>query len=129
MLVVIKSTYNRELCRLVVQPRSLVGELVSMACQELGELDPAMHFIRPSSWSETYGLCAETRLPLILNDYILDTKKIQYNHELHLISYEDYYTRTPNEFNLRITGKCSDYIVSGPFILILFILFLKVFFF
>lgn len=97
MLVTIKDPIGKILCRVTVQPLSPVRELLSKAIAETSAIDLEEGlFLRPCTWAESVGLHPDTKLPLVLNEYILDSLQ----RHPQLIEYEPALNRTTRESNL-----------------------------
>lgn len=85
---------GKELCSVVIPPLSKVHDLIDVT---VGELDAGFNanavYIRPVFWENHVGLHPDTILPLVLNEYILDTRK----NKPMLVEYdpEEPYKRKP----------------------------------
>jgi len=77
MLVAIKSPSTGEtFCHVTVQPLSPVRVLIQKAVAEIDAgLAEEGVYLRPPSWDASFGLHPDTLLPLVLNEYVLDTLK------------------------------------------------------
>lgn len=87
MLITIKSPLQKDLCCVTIRPLSSVQELIQKAILEIdaGLVEEGV-FLRPYTWDDSVGLDPTSRLPLVLNQYILDTLK---KHP-RLVQYETY---------------------------------------
>lgn len=88
MLITIKSPLQKYLCSVTIRPLSSVQELIQKALVEIdaGLVEEGV-FLRPYTWDDTVGLDPTARLPLVLNEYILDTLK---KHPRLVKKYETY---------------------------------------
>ena len=86
MLITIKSPKEIVLCRVTVQPLSLVSQLIQKAITQIdvGLIEEGV-YLRPCTWDCGFGLDPASRLPLILNEYTLDTMK----KHLQFLSFEN----------------------------------------
>lgn len=87
MLVAIKSpSTGKTFCHVTVQPLSPVRVLIQKAVAEIDAgLAEEGVYLRPPTWDASFGLHPDSLLPLVLNEYVLDTLK---NHPA-LIEYQD----------------------------------------